>query len=73
MKKVIIDSRVRHGKPVIEGTRVTIEDALGMLESGMTYEEIYDEYGLTKEDIIVAIRYVASLVRGEEIRKIAKK
>lgn len=71
MKKIIIDGRARHGKPIIEGTRVTVEEVLGMLEGGMTYKEIQEEYGLTKEEVLSAIRYVASLVRGEEVHKLS--
>lgn len=67
MRKIIIDSKVRHGKPTIEGTRITVEDVLGMLESGMTYEEIQKEYGLEKEDILLVIRYIASMIKGEEV------
>jgi len=43
-----------------------------MLESGMTYKEIQEEYGLTKEDVLAVIRYLASLVRGEQIYQIQK-
>ena len=71
MKKIIINEKIRHGKPIIEGTRMTAEEVIGMLESGMTYEEIKEEYGLTKEDILAVIRYVSSLVKGEEIRTLS--
>ena len=70
MKRIIIDNKTRHGKPIIEGTRITVDEVLGMLESGMTYEEIKKEYGLTKEDILVVLKYVSSLIKGEEIHKI---
>ena len=70
MAQIIIDSKVRHGKPIIEGTRITVDEVLGMLEAGMTYEEIKKEYNLTKEQILAVIRYTASFVRGEEVHKI---
>ena len=63
LKGKFSNSSIRHGKPVIEGTRITVEEVLGMLESGMTYKEIEEEYGLTKEEILAAIRYVISLIR----------
>jgi uncharacterized protein (DUF433 family) len=72
MKKIIIEQKIRHGKPIIEGTRITVEEVIGMLESGMTYKEIQEEYGLTKEDVLAVIRYLASLVRGEQINQIQK-
>ena len=57
MNKIIIDQKIRHGKPTIKGTRITVDEVLGMLESGMTYEEIQKEYNLKKEDIIAVIKY----------------
>ncbi len=70
MAKIIIDKGTRHGKPVIEGTRITADEVLGMLKSGMTYEEIEKEYGLKREQILAVINYVASFVSGEEVHSI---
>lgn len=71
MTKIVIDKKIRHGKPTIEGTRITVDEVLGMLEAGMTYDEIKKEYGLKKEDIIAVIKYAASLVHGEEVHELA--
>ena len=70
MAEIIIDGKIRHGKPIVKGTRITVDEVLGMLESGMTYEEIEEEYGLNKEQAIAAIHYAASLVREEEVYSI---
>ncbi len=70
MAEIVIDEDVRHGKPVIKGTRITVDEVLGMLESGMSHEEIEEEYGLTDEEIRAVITYVASVVRGEEVRDV---
>ena len=53
MTRIIIDEKIRHGKPTIEGTRITVDDVLGWLESGISYEEIEQEYGITQEDIVL--------------------
>jgi uncharacterized protein (DUF433 family) len=66
--RIIIDPKIRFGKPVIKGTRITVEEALGFLTSGMSYKEIEKEYGLKKEDILAAIRYATSFLKGEEIK-----
>ena len=71
MVHIVIDEKIRHGKPCIEGTRISVEDVLGMLESGMTYPEIEKEYGLKKEQILAVIRYTASFIRGEEVHNVA--
>ncbi|MBI5002714.1 DUF433 domain-containing protein [Candidatus Woesearchaeota archaeon] len=70
MAEVIIDQKTRHGKPVIKGTRITVDEVLEMLETGMTYEEIQKEYGLTKEQVLSVIRYTSSIISGVEVHKI---
>ena len=70
MRKIVIDGKTRHGKPILEGTRVTVEEVLGMLASGMTYDEIKEEYGLTKEDVMIVMKYMISLMHGEEVHKV---
>ena len=66
--RIIIDPKIRFGKPVIKGTRVTVEEILGFLAGGMTFEEIEREYDLKKNDIMVAIEYAAAFLKGEEIK-----
>ncbi len=56
MSEVINDPNIMHGKPVIKGTRVPVDVILGSLVGGMTYDEIENEYEVTKEDIIAAIK-----------------
>ncbi len=71
--RVVIDDRIRHGKPIIRGTRITVDEVLGALIGGMNYDEIEREYGIEEEDIRAAIEYTASFVRGEEIRPLGIK
>ena len=50
--RITIDPKVMVGKPVIKGTRLTVEHILKLLADGATKEEILKEYeGLTAEDI----------------------
>ena len=68
MERIAIDPKVMHGKPVIKGTRVPVDVVLGSLIGGMTYEEIENEYGVKRNDILAAIEYAAKFVIGEEVR-----
>lgn len=68
---ITIDPKIRFGKPVIAGTRITVEEVLGALASGMDFEKIRIEYGLTKQQIIAAIRYVTGWIKGETTREYA--
>lgn len=70
--QVTINKNIRHGKPIIKGTRVTVEEILGALAGGMTYAEIAKEYGITREGILVAIQYASGWFRGEEIMPLTK-
>ena len=52
LDRIAIDLTVMVGKPVIKGTRLTVEYILGLLAHGATPDEILKEYdGLLKEDL----------------------
>ena len=66
--RIIIDPEIRHGKPVIRGTRVPVDIILGSLAGGMEIEEVAEEYGVKREDVLAAIEYAAKIVASEEIK-----
>ena len=66
--RIVVDSDVRFGKPVIEGTRVPVELVIGKLAGGMEPPEVAEEYGVTVEDVRAALSYAARLLANEEIR-----
>jgi uncharacterized protein (DUF433 family) len=68
--RIIINEKVRFGKPVIKGTRVPVDLIIGKLAGGMTYEEVMSEYDLTREDILAALDYAAKHLSDEEVRAI---
>ena len=52
LERITFNSKVMTGKPVIKGTRLTVETILNQLAHGATTQEILEEYnGLTPEDI----------------------
>ena len=55
--RITIDPEISHGRPVIKGTRVPLEIVLGSLAGGMEINEVADEYGLVREDVLAAIAY----------------
>jgi uncharacterized protein (DUF433 family) len=65
---ITIDTEVRHGKPVIKGTRVPVSLVLGQLSAGVTHAEIEAEYGVTEEGIKAALLYATELVSQETVR-----
>jgi len=65
--RIIIDPEVRHGKPIIKGTRVPVDIILGSLASGMELKEVAAEYEVMREDILAAVEYATKVVAKEEI------
>jgi uncharacterized protein (DUF433 family) len=58
LERIVVDPKVMVGKPVIRGTRLTVQYILGLLANGGTLEEILREYeGLTGEDILACLRF----------------
>jgi len=52
LERITLNPKVMDGKPVIKGTRLTVEYILNLLAHGATVAEILEEYdGLTREDI----------------------
>lgn len=68
MSKLITqDPKILGGKPIIVGTRMSVEAILELLSSGLSHKEILKEYPfLKKEHIIAAIDYAAKIVAKEE-------
>jgi uncharacterized protein (DUF433 family) len=53
------------GKPCIRGMRITVYDVLEYLASGMTQEEILQDFPyLTKQDILACLSYAADREKG---------
>ena len=60
LERIALNPKVMTGKPVIKGTRLTIEYVLNLLAHGATIEEILDEYeGLTQEDIQACLLFAS--------------
>ncbi len=67
MKRIVVNPKVMVGKPVIIGTRVTVDAILGRLAEGWAFKEITEDLDITDEDIRAAVLYAERIVRGEDI------
>jgi uncharacterized protein (DUF433 family) len=63
--RIVIDPAICHGKPVIRGTRLPVSLVVGSLAGGMTFEQLQQEYDLTMEDILAALKFVGELANQE--------
>jgi len=63
-----INKEVMFGKPVIKGTRVTVEAVLDELASGYTTEQVLLAHpNLTEKDVLAVLHYASSIIRNEKI------
>ncbi len=66
MDRIISNPNILGGKPVIKGTRISVEFVLELLASGIIEQEILKDYPhLTAEDINACLRYAADSFKNE--------
>lgn len=72
INRITIDSNICHGKPTIRGLRYPVDNMLELLASGMTVEELLEDYpDLEKEDFLACLEYAAKLTQIKSIYRIA--
>lgn len=69
--RIIVDTAILTGKPVIKGTRLAVEFILELLAEGWTYEQIEHEYACEAEDIQAALHYAAEALKRERVYQLA--
>ncbi len=63
--RIVIDPSIRHGKPVIRGTRVPVHRVIGSLAGGSDPNEVCTEYAITDEDLRTALACAEELIEYE--------
>jgi len=70
--RISINPEVLLGKPVITGTRLSVEFLVGLLAQGWTFEQILENYpGLSREDILAALEYARDRLACERVYPLA--
>lgn len=70
-EKIEINPEIAVGKPVIKGTRITVDLILELLAQGWTIEQILKNYPqLKKEDISAALEYSSHSIKLETLHPI---
>lgn len=67
--RITVNPKVHFGKPCIAGTRITVQSVLELLDEGLTFTEIRQNYypDLQVEDIRACLRYAIALVASEDV------
>jgi uncharacterized protein (DUF433 family) len=66
--RIIVDSRILTGKPVVRGSRISVELVVELLAAGWSHAQILASYPqLTEEDIRACLAYASELLREEQV------
>lgn len=72
ISRITINPDVCHGKPTVRNRRYPVEMILDLLSSGMTFQELLEDYpALENEDILACLAYAAKLTDVKIISKVA--
>ncbi len=65
---ITLDPEVLVGKPVIRGTRLSVEFVIGLMADGWSEADILAKYpGITHEDIIACLAYARDMLSSETV------
>ena len=71
-ERITVNPKVMLGKPIIKGTRITVEIILRKIAGGYSFDEIIEMYPyITKEDIMASVSYAVSVMESEDTLKSA--
>jgi len=67
-ERIVVDPRILTGKPVVRGTRISVELVVELLAAGWSHAQILASYPhLTEEDIRACLAYASELLREEKV------
>lgn len=73
LEHIEINPKIMVGKPVIKGTRLTVQYILNLLAHGTAFDGIIQEYdGLTNEDILACLLYASEMLEGTTFMPLIK-
>ena len=68
LDRIVLNPKVMTGKPVIKGTRLTVQFILGLLAGGATVEDVLAEYkDLERADIKACLLYASEMLEETQI------
>ena len=68
IERITTNPEVMGGKPVIKGTRITVETIVKLVAAGASVKEIIEDFPyITEDDIRAALLYAAKVLESEDI------
>ena len=68
IERIVLDPAVLAGKPVVRGTRLSVEFIIGLMADGWSEADIVANYpGLSREDVTACLAYARDLLQSEKV------
>ena len=65
---IVLDTAVLAGKPVIRGTRLSVDFVIGLMADGWTEADILRNYpGISHDDLAACLAYARDVLRSEKV------
>ncbi len=72
LDRITRNSEICHGKPTIRGLRYPVDNMLDLMASGMSIEDILEDYpDLEKDDLLACLEYASRVARTKTSQKVA--
>lgn len=72
-ERIELNPEVLMGKPVVRGTRLSVEFVLDRLADGWTMAELVGKYpSLMQEDVLACLRYASGVLRAEQAERLLR-
>lgn len=67
-ERIVVDPRVLVGKPVIKGTRISVELVIDLLARGYRPDQILEQYHhITLDDVLACLSYASEILKSERV------
>lgn len=67
-QRIVIDPEILCGKPIIAGTRMSVDFVIGLLADGWTEDQVASNYpGITHDAILACLAYARDVLRSERV------
>ena len=67
-QRIVLDPAVLAGKPIVRGTRLSVEFVIGLMADGWSEADVLANYpGLTREDIAACLTYARNVLNSERV------
>lgn len=66
--RIVLDADILAGKPVVRGTRLSVEFVIGLLADGWTEAELLENYpALCRDDVLACLAYARDMLASEKV------